>query len=217
MKSAKGSGYPCVEVTWFGAAAFCNYLSEKEGRTTCYDLSNWSCNWSANGYRLPTEAEWERVARGGAFRHRFPWTTSDTIGHGNANYVSSVGLGYDVSPTQGHHPEYKTGGEPYTAPVGSFAPNDFGVYDMAGNVTEWCWDWYGDDYYANSPENNPRGPASGTYRVLRGGAWDLNAIGCRVSGRTHLWPSVNDRVIGFRTVLPLAPQGGAAGPTARPE
>ena len=92
-------GYPCVEVTWFGAAAYCNYRSLKTGGglTPCYDLADWSCDWSATGYRLPTEAEWEKAARGGVSGRRFPWGDSDTIQHARANYYSNTSYGYDTS------------------------------------------------------------------------------------------------------------------------
>ena len=79
IKAEKGSGYPCVEVSWYGALAYCNYRSEMEGLTPCYDLSDWSCDWAADGYRLPTSAEWEKAARGGAERRRFPWSDTNTI------------------------------------------------------------------------------------------------------------------------------------------
>jgi sulfatase modifying factor 1 len=201
LKPAKGSGYPCVEVTWYGAVAFCNYRSEKEGLTPCYDLSDWSCDWSANGYRLPTEAEWEKAARGGAAGHRFPWSDTDTIQHARANYESKSNYSYDTSPTQGHHPDYDDGDYPYTSPVGSFAPNGYGVYDMAGNVWEWVWDYWDAHYYSVSPETDPRGPSSGSYRVVRSGRWGYDACYCRVAGRRHGWPGGRRRM-GFRVVLP---------------
>ena len=201
LKSAKSSGYPCVEVTWYGAVAFCNYRSEKEGLTPCYDLSDWSCDWSANGYRLPTEAEWEKAARGGAAGHRFPWSDTDTIQHARANYESKSNYSYDTSPTQGHHPDYDDGEYPYTSPVGSFAPNGYGVYDMAGNVWEWVWDYWDAHYYSVSPEADPRGPSSGSYRVVRSGRWGYDACFCRIAGRRHGWPGGRRRM-GFRVVLP---------------
>jgi len=197
MKAEKGSGYPCVEVTWYGAAAFCNFRSEMEGLTPCYDFGDWSCDWSANGYRLPTEAEWEKAARGGAAGRRFPWSDSDTIQHERTNYSSDPSFGYDTSPTRGDHPDYGGGEKPFTSPVGSFAPNEYGLHDMAGNVWEWVWDWYGGGFYSESPVHDPRGPISGSYRVVRSGRWGYDGSSCRVSGRRHGWPGGRKRM-GFR-------------------
>lgn len=203
IKSTKSSGYPCVEVTWYGALAFCNFRSEMEGLTPCYDFSDWSCNWLANGYRLPTEAEWERAARGGVDGHRFPWTDTDTIQHTRANYDSRSDYSYDTSLTSGDHPDYADGEFPYTSPVGSFAPNDYGLYDMAGNVWEWTWDLWDTNYYAVSPEVDPRGPTSTSslYHVVRSGRWGYDAASSRISGRRHGWPGGRRRM-GFRVVLP---------------
>jgi len=202
MKPAKGSGYPCVEVTWYGAVAFCNFRSEMEGRTPCYDLSDWSCDWSANGYRLPTEAEWEKAARGGAVGRRFPWSDTDTIQHARANYYSEPDYSYDTSPTRGHHPDYDDGEDPGTSPVGSFAPNGYGIYNTAGNVWEWVWDFWAAHYYMESPALDPRGPSSGSYRVVRSGQWDYDASSCRIAGRRHGWPNGRRRM-GFRIALSL--------------
>jgi len=200
IKPAKGSGYPCVEVSWYGAVAFCNYRSEMEGRTPCYDLDDWSCDWSANGYRLPTDAEWEKAARGGAAGRRFPWGDTDTIQQTRANYKSSSEQSFDTSLTRGHHPDYGIGEYPYTSPVGSFAPNGYGIYDTAGNVWEWIWDFWDGHYYSVSPDVDPRGPSTGTYHVVRSGRWGYDAMSCRVSGRRHGWPGGRRRM-GFRIAL----------------
>jgi formylglycine-generating enzyme required for sulfatase activity len=200
MKAAKGSGYPCVEVTWYGSAAFCNYRSQMEGRTACYDLSDWSCNFAANGYRLPTEAEWEKAARGGLSGQRFPWGA--TIQHTRANYYSSTSYSYDTSSTRGYHHDYDDGGYPYTSPVDTFAANGYGLYDMSGNVWEWCNDWYGSSYYGSSPGSNPHGPTSGSVRVNRGGSWGNIAYGCRVAYRYSLSPGYGYVNVGFRACLP---------------
>jgi formylglycine-generating enzyme required for sulfatase activity len=193
---------PMVEVSWYGAAAYCTWRSGEEGYETCYNLSTWECDFSKNGYRLPTEAEWEYAARGGLSGKRFPWSDPN-ISHSRANYPASPGsYPYDENPTSGDHPDYNDV-VPYTAPVGSFAANGYGLYDMAGNVWEWCNDWYDSDYYDTSPYDNPQGSASGTGRVLRGGCWFSYAFYCRVAYRAFINPDDRDFGIGFRIVLNL--------------
>jgi formylglycine-generating enzyme required for sulfatase activity len=214
--SGKAANHPVQTIGWYDSVKWCNARSEMEGRTPAYYTSaaqttvyrtgqlavdNSWVKWNS-GYRLPTEAEWEKAARGGASGHRFPWSDTDNITHSRANYYSTTSYAYDVSPTRGFHPTFATGGYPYTSPVGSFAPNGYGLYDMAGNVWQWCWDWYGD--YSSASQTDPRGPTSGQYgyRVNRGGSWDNNAFGCRTAYRGYYDPSVRYNNMGFRSVLP---------------
>jgi len=192
--------HPIVLVRWHGAAAYANWRSAIQGKPLCYNPATGNCNFGS-GYRLPTEAEWEKAARGGADGHRFPWSDSDEIQHARANYNSISSFSYDTSPTPGYHPTFNTGVYLYTSPVGYFAANGYGLYDMAGNVWEWCNDWFSESYCDTGPTNNPRGPASGTYRVLRGGSWDSGAEYCRVACRYYYNPTYPVGTHGFRLVL----------------
>jgi len=202
---------PMVEVSWYGAAAYCNWRSSEEGYENCYNLSTWGCDFSKHGYRLATEAEWEYATRGGLSGKRFPWSDPN-ITHSQANYYSwweggSPYRPYDVSPTEGYHPDWNDGISPYTSPVGTFSANGYGLYDMSGNVWEWCNDWYDSDYYdwckntCGEPCPNPTGPTSGIFRVLRGGLWFYSAYYCRVANRYYYLPVNRLRYFGFRVVL----------------
>ena len=209
----KASNHPVNMISWFDMVKWCNARSQKEGLMTCYTVNGAvmktgtaapEVNWTANGYRLPTEAEWEKAARGGVSGKRFPWGT-DTISHSQANYTASTSYSYDSSGSvNNYHPIYNNGTTPYTSPVGSFAANGYGLQDMAGNVWEWCWDWYGASTYVNGA-TDPRGAVSGSSRVIRGGSWYGFGSGCRTAVRHSGAPSSAYIGDGFRVARSSVP------------
>ena len=185
--NTKGPKHPVHSVNWFDVLKWCNAKSQMNGRVPCYKLGAEvfktgrtipSCDWRANGYRLPTEAEWERAARAGLSGNNFPW--GNDITHAQANFFSDSRFFFDTSTTRGYHSLYNVGKVPYTNPVGSF-PSYGKLKDMAGNVDEWCWDRFG--VYTDAPVINPRGAPNGNYRVFRGGSWATYANFCRASYR----------------------------------
>ncbi len=190
--------HPMVLVSWYGAVAYANWRSAEDGLPACYDLDAWECTFGAGGYRLPTEAEWEKAARGAEHNpyYRYPW--GDSIDGSNANYWNSGD-------------PYETGPYPWTTPVGYYdgnqtppgtdMANGYGLYDMSGNVWEWCNDWYDSGYYSLSPYDNPHGPTNGTYRVFRGGSWDDDASRMRCAVRDGHYPDYRYYSYGFRLAL----------------
>ena len=171
----KGSTLPVERMMWTEAARFCNTCSELEGLTPCYDLNTWDCNFNANGYRLPTEAEWEYACRAG----------------GQTTYF----FGDDPAKLR-KNAWCKPHSLGKTWPVGEKSPNRWGLYDMHGNVWQWCNDYYSEKYYAESPRENPKGPATGTKRVLRGGAWNSTFKSCRAAYRFSEFPMFTDACFG---------------------
>jgi len=224
----KGPSHPVWNASWYCAVKWANAKSEMNGLTPAYytdssqtivyrggdvDVDVGWVKWDANGYRLPTEAEWEWAARGGYEGRRFAW--GDTISFANANYRSGAGEGgpaYDLGDGAGNgglHPAYIVLPSPFTSPVGSFAPNSYGLYDVSGNLYEWVWDVYGVGYYEQqmllSPSVNPHGPtiaeAAGTGRILRGGSYGADGKRNRVDYRSPTDPSHNNVDRGFRLVM----------------
>lgn len=193
-----GDNYPVYYVSWYDVLKYCNLRSIAEGLTPVYSISgstnpsNWGevptyynttwdaavCNWNVNGYRLPTEAEWEYAARGATNTPDYLYSGSDAIDavawYDDHNFFSGA------------------------KPVGTKAPNRIGTYDMSGNLYEWCWDWFSSTYYSSSPASNPTGPANGSWRLFRGGDYCVEACYCRVAWRSQYYPYFTDYLVGFR-------------------
>ncbi len=210
----KADNHPVCGVSWPDAIKWCNAFSESQGLTPCYysdpkklnvarkgtaDLGNKHVDWQATGFRLPTEAEWEFASRGGLEGKRFPW--GDQITPEDANYHATGIEDYDKSLQKGSS-AMVAGPPPLTCAVGSFPANDFGIHDMAGNVAEWCWDFYssGHDGAAQIPIENPHGPDKGSDCVVRGGSWRHPATEARCASRFSMPGLMSAPFVGFRVV-----------------
>lgn len=185
----QGDEHPVVNVTWNDAVAMARWLSRREGVT----------------YRLPTEAEWEYAARAGT-RTRYPGGDDPAVLLHSANTFAGETVRY--WPQWRDQAAPGNDGYTFTAPVASFAPNAFGLYDMIGNAWEWVADWYGEDYYARSPVDDPQGPASGDVRVRRGGSWHTWPLYARVAFRNWNTPDTRYVLVGFRLLRETGPAEG---------
>ncbi len=172
----KAGKNPVEQVRWSDAVRYCNARSRMEGLQPCYDLETWQCNFGANGYRLPTEAECEYACRAG---------TKTMYFFGNEPSKLKDYAWFDEN----------SGGKP--RPTAQKQPNPWGLYDMYGNVWEWCNDFYKVDYYQESPEENPKGPRTGETKVVRGGAWKFSADSCRSGYRYNEDPGYADVCFGY--------------------
>lgn len=194
----KGENLPVENVTWYEAISFCNKLSEKENLTPVYTIDGENVTWnkSANGYRLPTEAEWEYSARAGTTT---PFNTENSIGADSANFYGHYPYGIEENYFSQDNLDTKPGEyRQKTTPVGSFEPNKWGLYDIHGNVREWCFDYYGEYNLENN--NNPSGAETGTLRVNRGGSWNDYAKHMRSAYRASYAPNQKMSNTGFRIV-----------------
>jgi formylglycine-generating enzyme required for sulfatase activity/TolB-like protein len=173
----KGANLPVEKVNWFDAVEYCNRRSQQEGLTPVYTINGENITWkrNANGYRLPTEAEWEYACRAGT--------------------AAAYSTGADISTSQAAY------GLKSTSAIGRFRPNAWGLFDMHGNVYEWCWDLYDD--YGGGAQTNPVGPSAGSDRIGRGGAWGSDVSELRSAYRGSFTPSLRGNLVGFRLARSL--------------
>lgn len=171
-----GPDKPVERISWLAAVQYCNMRSTRDGFRPCYDLKTLKCDFTADGYRLPTEAEWEYACRAGTSTR---WSFGSAAG--------------DV----GKHAWFKGNSGKTTHPVKAKPANPWGLYDMHGNVAEWCHDFYDESYYASAPARDPRGPETGEERVLRGGSWNVGEESCRSAARFSQPPGLADVCFGY--------------------
>jgi formylglycine-generating enzyme required for sulfatase activity len=194
---------PVERISWYAALQYCNMRSQREGLQPCYDLTTQTCDFAADGYRLPTEAEWEYACRAG--------TTGNWSFDGDEKKLAS-------------HAWYKANAGKTTHDVRQKRPNPWGLYDMHGNVAEWCHDHYHERYAEGELATDPTGPADGDERLLRGGSWKSDADSCRSPARHSEPPGLADVCFGYeafgfrcvRTAEEVKPASGSPGPGAQP-
>jgi formylglycine-generating enzyme required for sulfatase activity len=193
----KGDSLPVEEVCWYEAVDFCNKLSDKDGLARCYTISmngastlcdnrvTVTCDWTKKGWRLPTEAEWEYACKAGTSSDFYSGQLTNSSCSPLDNNLNSIAWYCGNASNKTHN-------------VGGKTANNYGLYDMSGNVFEWCWDWFSSTYYSGGAMTDPKGPSSGSYRVLRGGAWCNEAIYCRSAYRSYGYPYFRYNSSGFR-------------------